>query len=326
MSRAIPSMIAPIRQKSGVVTYAGKYDIADGFKTGVLSANQQRVYLSETQLKSASEADQPDILGNIQELGLLTAVEESGLLPLLEKQGLTLKFIEKLGLLSTVENLGVLSTISNPATPTALYATSLGLALFSTAALALFPSDDALEGTLKTVLLLGGSGGALAAAVGARVLDTIQGRAYTRVGVDSGRVELQNLAEERAKAKMLKKGAPPVLSNIEKMKLLSQVEKSGLLSKLEDAGFSFEKVQELKLLTTAEKTKVLSIISNTETPGKLSAASALLAAAAAALVLAVPDTDSTLIAAQAAGAATLAIPAAASAFGSSFLSNLQKSG
>eukprot|EP00467_Chlorarachnion_reptans_P019757 CAMPEP_0114501848 /NCGR_PEP_ID=MMETSP0109-20121206/8724_1 /TAXON_ID=29199 /ORGANISM="Chlorarachnion reptans, Strain CCCM449" /LENGTH=349 /DNA_ID=CAMNT_0001679619 /DNA_START=39 /DNA_END=1088 /DNA_ORIENTATION=- len=300
---------------------AGEYDIQKGLKTGVLSANQQKVFLSETQLKSAA-LDKPAILENIENLKLLSFVEESGILGLLEKNGVTLKSIEKLGLLSTAENLGLLSFISDPNAPTTLYGTSFALALFSGLALTTFPDDNALEGTLKTAALLSGGGGALATALGARTLNTLQGLAYTQVGVGEGREELRNLASTTKSSKA--KTNPPVLTNIEKLKLLSQVEKSGLLSKLEDNGFSLETVEKLKLLSTVEKTKLLSILSNRETPAKLTLASATLALAGAALIAAVPDDDASLIAAQAIGSLLLLGPAAGAAVASSIVGTLQK--
>mmetsp|Transcript_7343 Transcript_7343/g.10268 ORF Transcript_7343/g.10268 Transcript_7343/m.10268 type:complete len:349 (+) Transcript_7343:107-1153(+) len=319
--RTMRTMRTPSRR---VAARAGKYDPFDSFSKGVLSSNQQKVYISETQLKSANPEDTPNILGNVEKLKLLSTVEESGLLQLLQENGVTLKAIEELGLLTTAENLGLLSAASNPNTPNVLYGTAFGLGLLSTAALTLFPDDNALEGILKSSLVLGGAGGGVAAAIAARVLNTLQGQGYTQVGVESGVEDLTNLAEANAKKKKLVKSTPPILSNVEKLKLLSQVERSGLLSKLENAGLTLESVQKLKLLSTAERAKLLSLVTDTSIPGKLAATSAALLAAAAALVVAVPDDESSLVAAQAVGAAALALPAVAAAAGSTFLGKLQK--
>jgi hypothetical protein len=78
------------------------------------------------------------------------------------------------------------------------------------------------------------------------------------------------------------------------------------------------------LLSKAESLGALSIATDRGTPGKLSSAAVLLLAAAAAVVYFVPDTDTTLLAAQAAGAGVLAIGGLGLFAGASFLSTLQK--
>uniref|UniRef100_A0A7S4DYB8 Uncharacterized protein n=1 Tax=Lotharella globosa TaxID=91324 RepID=A0A7S4DYB8_9EUKA len=317
------SRVNNARQSKSAVHADKPYDIVeDGLKGGVWSANQQRVFLSETQFKTATLDEEPNLLENVQNLKLLSAVEDSGLLSILEENGVTLSFIESLGLLTTAENLGLLSIVSKPETLTKLYGTGFVLALAAAASLAL-PDDNIAEAALKTTATLGSAGGAVGLTIAARLLATLQGQGFTKVGTDGGRDELRNLAVDKLQKKTMKKPAP-VLANIERLKLLSQVEKAGILSKLEKSGISLSKIEKLKLLSTAEKTKLLSLLVDTETPGKLSAGALALAVAAAGVVAAVPDTDSSLVTAQALGATALAIPAVAAATGAGVIGNLQK--
>jgi len=92
----------------------------------------------------------------------------------------------------------------------------------------------------------------------------------------------------------------------------------------EKSGFTLSNIERLGLLSKAEKLGALSIATDRGTPGKLTSAAVLLLAAAAAVVYFVPDTDTTLLAAQAAGAGLLGVGGIALLAGSSFLANLQK--
>ena len=92
----------------------------------------------------------------------------------------------------------------------------------------------------------------------------------------------------------------------------------------EKSGFTLSNIERLGLLSKAEQLGALSIATDRNTPGALSSAGVLLFAAAAAVVYFVPDTDTTLLAAQAAGAGLLGVGGIALFAGSSFLANLQK--
>ena len=92
----------------------------------------------------------------------------------------------------------------------------------------------------------------------------------------------------------------------------------------EKSGFSLSNIERLGLLSKAEQLGALSVATDRSTPSKLSSAGVLLLAAAAAVVYFVPDTDTTLLAAQAAGAGLLGVGGLGLFAGASFLSNLQK--
>mmetsp|Transcript_26404 Transcript_26404/g.41808 ORF Transcript_26404/g.41808 Transcript_26404/m.41808 type:complete len:377 (-) Transcript_26404:206-1336(-) len=317
----IPVIPRGIRAQRIQAPRAG-YNPVDEIKDGILSANQKVVYVSETQLKSAPlDGESPPVLTNVESLKLLSAIEESGLLKILDDNGLTLSYIENLGILSLTEKLGLLSALADPTSPTKIYSAALALSLVSAVGLGVLPSDNGIETLIKNLVVLGGSAGAVSAIVAARVLGTLQGQGYTKVGVDSGREELVNLAQKDTK---VLKQPIDILANVEKQGLLSFVEKNKILSKLESSGISLSKIQDLKLLSTTEKAKVLSILSDTETPGKLSLAGLAGILAAAGLVAAVPDDDSTLVAAQAIGALLLGAPSVGALVGSNILGGLQK--
>lgn len=137
--------------------------------------------------------------------------------------------------------------------------------------------------------------------------------------------------------------APKLLARIEALRLLSKVEDAGLLSlgarralrlrlspshaasPAERSGLSLSSIESLGLLSKAESLGALSLATDRSSPGKLSVLGLVLLLSAAAVVVAVPDTDNTLLAAQAAGAAVLGAGGLAALVGGSFLGNLQKS-
>merc|ERR1711998_513871 len=91
-----PARLQAMRRK--IQPCAKVVKVEDSLETGVLTTNQQVVFLSERQFKSApKENDEPAILPTI----------------------------EKLGLLTTAENLGLLSLAANPETPNNLFAGSV---------------------------------------------------------------------------------------------------------------------------------------------------------------------------------------------------------
>lgn len=77
-----------------------------------------------------------------------------------------------------------------------------------------------------------------------------------------------------------------------------QVEESGLLTKLESSGLTLSKIEELGLLSTAEKFGVLSLVADAGTPTLLNVVALVLLGGAAGVVYAVPDDSTGLIAAQ----------------------------
>lgn len=83
-------------------------------------------------------------------------------------------------------------------------------------------------------------------------------------------------------------------------------------------------IERLGLLSKAESLGALSLATDRGTPGKLSGAALVLLAAAAAVVYFVPDTDTNLLVAQAAGAAVLGGAGLAALVASSILGDLQK--
>lgn len=155
--------------------------------------------------------------------------------------------------------------------------------------------------------------------------------------------------------------APKLLTRIESLRLLSKVENAGLLSfgtplcppclrppygsrtalvadtptpsaltafsclpSAESAGLSLSSVESLGLLSKAESLGALSFATDRGSPSKLAVLGLVLLVAAAGVVAALPDTDSTLVALQAAGAALLSIAGLGALLGGSFLGSLQK--
>uniref|UniRef100_A0A7N0ZVH2 Uncharacterized protein n=1 Tax=Kalanchoe fedtschenkoi TaxID=63787 RepID=A0A7N0ZVH2_KALFE len=101
------------------------------------------------------------LLTRVEQLKLLTKAEKAGLLSAAEKLGLSLSSIEKLGLLSKAEELGVLSAATDPATPSALFALSLGLLLAGPSFVYFvpeqYPWEVALQVAVALVCIAGGS-------------------------------------------------------------------------------------------------------------------------------------------------------------------------
>jgi hypothetical protein len=92
----------------------------------------------------------------------------------------------------------------------------------------------------------------------------------------------------------------------------------------EKSGFTLSKIESLGLLSKAESLGALSLATDRGTPGKLSGAGLLLLALAAGIVVLTPDTDTTLLVAQAVGAAVCGAAGVGALVGASILGNLQK--
>lgn len=93
----------------------------------------------------------------------------------------------------------------------------------------------------------------------------------------------------------------------------------------ERSGLSLSSIESLGLLSKAESLGALSLATDRSSPGKLTGLGLVLLLLAAGVVVAVPDTDTTLLAAQAVGAAALGAAGLAAIAGASLLGNLQKS-
>jgi hypothetical protein len=92
----------------------------------------------------------------------------------------------------------------------------------------------------------------------------------------------------------------------------------------EKSGFTLSNIEKLGLLSKAERLGALSLATDRGTPGALTSTAVVLLAAAAAVVYFVPDTDTTLLVAQAVGAGVLGAAGIAAFVGGSFLGSLQK--
>ncbi len=92
----------------------------------------------------------------------------------------------------------------------------------------------------------------------------------------------------------------------------------------EKSGFTLSSIEALGLLSKAESLGALSLATDRGTPGALTGLALVLLAAAAGVVVAVPDTDTTLLVAQAAGAVLLGGAGLAALAGASVLGSLQK--
>ena len=92
----------------------------------------------------------------------------------------------------------------------------------------------------------------------------------------------------------------------------------------EKAGFTLSRIESLGLLSKAESLGALSLATDRNTPSVLTLAGLALFVAAAGVVVAVPDTDTTLLVAQGAGAAVLGGVGLGLLVGSTILGDLQK--
>jgi len=116
---------------------------------------------------------------------------------------------------------------------------------------------------------------------------------------------------------------PPVLSNLEGLRLLSKIEKSGLLSQLEASGVTLTALEESGLLSLAERLGLISAAADRGTPGLLTAAAFGLCLLGPAAVYVLPDDSTGLVVAQAAIAAVSVLGGAAAFGGAQLLGKLQ---
>lgn len=93
----------------------------------------------------------------------------------------------------------------------------------------------------------------------------------------------------------------------------------------EKAGFTLSTIESLGLLSKAESLGALSLATDRNTPTALTLTGLALFGAAAGVVVAVPDTDSTLLIAQGAGAVLLGGAGLAALVAGSVLGDLQRS-
>jgi hypothetical protein len=113
-------------------------------------------------------------------------------------------------------------------------------------------------------------------------------------------------------------GDVKVLSRVQELRLLTKAEQSGLLSTLEGLGFTLSNIESLGLLSKAEELGVLGAVTDRKLPGTLLLASLVVLAAGPALVYFGPEDSGAIVAAEYVAAA-LTVVGGAALFGASKL-------
>ena len=116
---------------------------------------------------------------------------------------------------------------------------------------------------------------------------------------------------------------PPVLSNLEGLRLLSKIEQSGLLSQLEASGVTLTALEESGALSLAERFGLISAATDRGAPGLLTAVAFGLFLLGPAAVYVLPEDSTGLVVAQAAIAAVSVLGGAAAFGGAQLLGKLQ---
>ncbi|GAQ87897.1 hypothetical protein KFL_003860030 [Klebsormidium nitens] len=113
-------------------------------------------------------------------------------------------------------------------------------------------------------------------------------------------------------------GDVKVLSRVQELRLLTKAEESGLLSTLEGLGFTLSTIESLGLLSKAEDLGLLGAVTDRKLPGTLLLASLVVLAAGPAIVYFGPEDSSAIVIAEYVVAA-LTVAGGAALFGASKL-------